>query len=400
MPWKETSVMDQRTKFVSAYLNEGDTRNMTQLCLAYGISRRIGYETMNRYALGGFEALAERSRAPHSHPNQTEKWIEDLIVELRLRHPKWGPKKLLKILSNTRTDIPLEKWPAISTGGDILKRRGLITARKKRKKTPPYTQPFSQAKDPNDLWCTDHKGWFLTGDGYRCEPLTITDAASRFILEIKAGSSTSIKEAMPVFKKTFREYGLPAAIRSDNGSPFASVAIGGLSSLSAWWIKLGIIPERIKLGCPGENGQHERMHKDLKAETASPPKCSMRAQQTAFDRFRGEYNDLRPHESLDMQTPCSVYTESHREYPSKLPKIVYPSHFEVRKIKRNGEFKWRGIFVYATQALTGEHIGLERISNHELIVRFSFYPLGILDEKTNKIIRSYKRKKETTDGPQ
>lgn len=390
--------MDQRSKFVSAYFNEEDSRKMSQLCLAYGISRKTGYKFLKRYEEGGFEALLGRSRAPHSHPNQTAKWIEDLIVELRLEHPTWGPKKLLKILSNKRTDIPLENWPAVSTAGDILKRRGLIAPRKKRKRTPPYTQPFSQAKDPNDLWCTDHKGWFVTGDGHRCEPLTITDAASRFVIEVKATSSTKTVEAIPVFKKAFKKYGLPAAIRSDNGHPFASVGLGGLTSLSLWWIKLGIIPERIKPGCPAENGQHERMHKDLKAETASPPHNSMRAQQRAFDNFKKDYNHLRPHEALKMQTPNSMYNESHRKYPSKLPQIDYPWGFDVRKVKHNGEFKWNGEFVYATQTLAGDYIGLERISEHELIVKFSFFPLGILDEKLGKIKRNYDERTVLKNG--
>lgn len=387
MPWTETYAMKERIKFVSAYLNEEDSRNMSELCQAFGISRKTGYKALSRYRLGGFEALSDLSRAPHTHPNETNEEIVDLLVAFRLKYPTWGPKKLLLVLSHKHPEIPAGAWPAPSTAGQILKRKGLVEPRKRRRHTPPYTEPFSEAKKPNDLWCADHKGWFRTGDGLRCEPLTITDAASRYIIDIRACSGTTVEEAWPVFRKAFQEYGLPTAIRTDNGTPFASPGLGGLTRLSAWWVRLGIIPERITPGKPQENGRHERMHKDLKNETAKPPSATMKAQQKSMDRFRNTFNNIRPHESLCMKTPDTVFQRSRINYPRKLPEVEYPSHFEVRMIRSNGQIKWKGEKLFVTETIIGQPLGLERISDSCLKLYYGFLPLGFLDEKTNKVVR-------------
>jgi putative transposase len=394
MAWKESHVFDEKVLFVTAFLDEDDPRSMAEICRAFGVSRKTGYGVLRRYVVGGFEALRPRSRAPLHHHNITPLEVEDAIVAARFEHPRWGPKKLLHIL---RSGQLVEGLPAISTAGQILKRRGLVIPRKTRHRTPPYTQPLAAAHRPNDIWTTDHKGSFRTGDRAYCVPLTIGDAMSRFHFELRAITSTSVDAAWPHFEHAFRVYGLPGRIRSDNGAPFASVGLGGLTRLSVWWIRLGIIPERIEPGCPEQNGRHERFHLTLDHEVGI--RASLAAQQRAYDRFLPEYNNVRPHEALGMRTPAEVYEPSHRAYPRKLPDIEYPSRFEVRAVRPKGEIKWQGELIHVSEALAGEYVGLERISDHEWRLHFGFLALATYDEKTRKLRRPPRRKQPAPEAP-
>lgn len=320
MPWKASSVIDQRMRFVLE--QERGLHTMTELCEIYEIARETGYYWLRRYQQGGLEALQDRDRGPERHPNQTPERIEEAVLELRRAHMRWGPRKLKRVLER---EVPQTPWPAASTIGAMLAREGLVVARKKRRRTPPYTQPFASADAPNQIWCADFKGWFRTEDGARIDPLTITDAHSRYLLRCQQVAKTNGEQVQAVFEAAFREYGLPQAIRTDNGAPFASRAIAGLSRLAVWWMKLGVVPERIAAGHPEQNGRHERMHRTLKQEAATPPAKDRRAQQRELDRFRQEYNQVRPHEALEMETPASVYEPSAREYPARVQSRSTPA---------------------------------------------------------------------------
>jgi transposase InsO family protein len=289
--------MEEKVRFVVEY--EQDHYNMTELCQRYGIARETGYVWLRRYRERGLSGLVELNRAALRHSNQTPRETEQAVLELRQAHMRWGPRKLKRVLERDQTH---QRWPAASTIGELLKREGLVVGRKKRRRTAPYTEPLAHADGPNRVWCTDFKGWFRTGDGGRVDPLTITDAYSRYLLRCQGVEKTDTPRTRAIFEAAFREYGMPQAIRTDNGAPFASTAVGGLSRLSVWWMKLGIVPERIEAGHPEQNGRHERMHRTLKQETAQPAAANRRAQQRAFDGFREEYNEQRPHEALGMQT--------------------------------------------------------------------------------------------------
>jgi transposase InsO family protein len=336
MPWKESSVVEERAKFVIDH--ERDVYTMTELCRIYGISRETGYYWLRRYGEGGLSALCDVDRASQRHPNQTPAEVEEAVLEVRRAHMSWGPRKLKRVLERDR---PGPRWPAASTIGALLAREGLVVPRKQRRRAPPYAQPFAAAAAPNRVWCADFKGWFRTADGARIDPLTISDAHSRYLLRCQAVEKTNTERVRAIFEAAFREYGMPAAIRSNNGAPFASRAIAGLSRLSVWWMKLGIVPERIAAGHPEQNGRHERMHRTLKQETATPPAANRRAQQRALDRFRHEYNEQRPHEALALQTPGSVYVPSSRRYPPRTPEPEYGSSMKVHKVHLRGEFSWK-----------------------------------------------------------
>ncbi len=280
--------MDERMRFVIEV--EGGEHSMTDLCRIYGVSRETGYVWLRRYREAGVEGLRDLGRAPERHPNQTPAAIEQAVLAFRRAHMKWGPRKLKQTLARQQ---PRRAWPAASTIGAMLAREGLVVRRKQRRRVPPYTQPFATADAPNRVWCADFKGWFRTSDGARIDPLTISDAHSRYLLRCQAVNKTDSEAVQAICEATFREHGLPEAIRTDNGAPFASRALCGLSRLSVWWRKLGIRAERIEAGHPEQNGRHERMHRTLKQETAMPPERNRRAQQRAFDRFRQEYNQLR-----------------------------------------------------------------------------------------------------------
>src|SRR5581483_9494338 len=285
-------------------------------------------------------------------------------------------------------DEPLairQQWPVASTRGAILARAGLTVPRRRtRGHVPPRTQPFGAVEGPNQTWCADYKGWFRTADGTRCEPLTISDAHSRMLLRCQAVPQVSASYARALFEATFREYGLPLRVRTDNGVPFAHVGAGGLSALSVWWIKLGITPERIDRGQPSQNGRHERLHRTLEEATARPPAASLRAQQQRFDAFRDEYNHQRPHEALGQQPPSSWYQRSPRAYPSRLESPSYPTADHVRQVRHNGEIRWPVTTIYISQVLKGEPVGIYEVAEGWL-ARYGPIELGLLDPAHSRL---------------
>ena len=370
--------MEEKLRFVFEY--ERDVETMSELCESFGISRETGYVWLRRYRQYGVDGLLELNRAPQHHPNQTSAEIEGSVLELREAHMRWGPRKLKRILER---DQPGRPWPATSTMGEIVRRAGLVVPRKKRRRTEPYTEPLAHANESNRVWCADFKGWFRAGDGARVDPLTITDAWSRYLLRSQAVAKTNTERVRAIFEAAFREYGLPEAIRTDNGAPFASSAVGGLSRLAVWWIKLGIQPERIQAGHPEENGRHERMHRTLKQDVALG--ANWRAQQRELDRFRFDYNHVRPHEALAMQTPASVYEPSPRPYPARLPEVEYPDSMEVRMVKSQGVFRWKKHDVFLSEVLWGERIGLLPETDDVFTIYFAHVPLARFDAKSIKL---------------
>jgi transposase InsO family protein len=375
MAWRVSRVADQRKKFVEQY--ESGHWAMAELCRMYDISRQSGYKWVKR-GQQGETSWEDRSRAAHHHPLQVTTKIEEKILACRYQHPTWGARKLRKFLSDRDQKT---RWPALSTIGEILKRSGLTNPSRKRRRTPPYSEPFQQVSEANQVWCADFKGWFRTGDGQRVDPLTITDAASRYLLRCQITEKTDTPHVLAVFETAFREYGLPMAMRTDNGTPFASRAIAGLSPLAVYWMKLGIIPERIAAGRPDQNGRHERMHRTLKAETAKPAAANARAQQKSFDRFRAQYNQDRPHEALGMDTPASRYAPSPRTYPARVPEPEYPADMLVRKVGPCGTFKWKGEKIFLSEVLPNEAIGLERIEEDLWRIHFATFPIGLFDSR-------------------
>ena len=373
--------MDERTRFVLEH--ERKMYTMTELCEIYDIARETGYYWLRRYQQGGLEALQDRDRAPERHRNQTPEGTEAVVLELRRAHMRWGPRKLKRVLER---ECPQRPWPAASTIGAMLAREGLVIPRKKRRRAPPYTEPFALADAPNRVWCADFKGWFQTQDGQRVDPLTITDAHSRYLLRCQRVAKTNSEHVQAVFEAAFREYGLPQAMRTDNGAPFASRAIAGLSRLAVWWMKLGIVPERIAAGHPEQNGRHERMHRTLKQETAWPAAENPRAQQRAFHRFRREYNEQRPHEALRMQTPSAVYTRSPRPYPVRVREPEYGSSMHVRRVRRRGSFSWKGQEVFLSETLIGEPIGLLPVDDRIYMVYFAAFPIACFDSQRRTIL--------------
>jgi transposase InsO family protein len=377
MPWKETSAMEQRIQFIADWLSGDYTK--TELCRAYGISRPTGDKWIDRYAERGWQGLEELSRAPHTHPNETPEELRAMIIETKLRRQKWGPKKVLDCL---RREQAQWRWPADSTAGEILKRAGLVRPRKRRRQVAPYSEPFSACAGPNQSWSADFKGDFRLGNSRRCYPLTISDNFSRYLFLCRALERTNTEVVQAWFEWVFREYGLPESIRTDNGAPFASLAIGGISQLSKWWIRLGIRPERIRPGKPAQNGRHERMHRTLEEV---PPQGNLDAQQRQYDSFQEEYNWERSHEALGRKTPGSVYCSSPRPYPVKLPEVEYESGVTVRQVRHNGEIKWRGEFLYVSEVLVKEPVGLKPIDEQKWELRYSFHLLGVLDDRAKKI---------------
>jgi putative transposase len=361
MPWKATCAVDQRLRFVAA-VAEDSRGNFTQLCARFGISRAKGYKWIARYEAEGPSGLEDRKPIARSCPHRTPDVVVDRLVALRKLHPFDGPKKLRARL----LDAGLEGYalPAASTVGEMLDRLGMIRPRKMRLRTPPSTEPLAHAVAPNDVWCVDFKGHFACGDGARCYPLTISDAASRYLIKCE---SVDPKEG-PVreqFERAFHEFGMPKRIRSDNGPPFATTSLGGLSRLSIWWIQLGITPERIEPGQPQQNGRHERMHKTLKEQTATPPSASLIEQQRAFDRFRADYNDHRPHEALGQVPPKKYYEPSRIGMPATLSEPAYPASFELRRVDNNGTISWTNTSISTTKLLSGHVVGVLQTDDDE-----------------------------------
>jgi putative transposase len=382
MPWGETCAMEERLRFVADVLSGDET--MTELCELYGISRKTGYKWYARHCLEGAVGLQERSRAPHEHGRARPVAMLEAVLELKERWPLWGPRKVHAKLAALHPDWAV---PAASTIGDWLCRHGKTQGRRRRRHCPPYTQPFAAAAAPNDVWAVDFKGWFRTGDRKRCDPLTASDACSRYLLACQAVRRADYDHTQPLFDALFCEFGLPRAIRSDNGPPFASVGAGGLSRLSVWWLKLGIRPERIAPGKPQQNGRHERMHGTLKAATATPPAATLAAQQRRFNRFRREFNEERPHEALGQKPPASLYRVSAKPYPCALREPTYDSDHAVRRVHTNGEIKWRGEFIFISEVLVGEPVGIAESAGGDWRVSFADVELGFIDRRTFKIHR-------------
>jgi len=343
MPWHSTDPVKERTKFIleweKRWNREQGLVNVAELCREFGISRQAGYGWISRYQNAGrdLKAVAARSRRPHSSPTAIAEDVQDVVVAARKRHPRWGPRKLRAWLIDRFPETPM---PSESAMAAILKRRGLIRPRRRRRRRAvPVTQPFAACDHPNAVWCVDFKGWFRTRDGEKCYPLTLIDAYSRYLLRCEVLDEPNGREVQAIFDSAFREFGLPEAIRSDNGPPFASTGAGGLTQLSVWWLKLGIRIERIAPGKPQQNGRQERFHLTLKHDV--PPQASLRAQQRACDLFRREYNEERPHEALKNAKPASVYQVSHRKYPCPLlrPADAHPYHYQCRA-DRDGFIRW------------------------------------------------------------
>lgn len=380
MSWKGVTVMDQRVRFISEYLKAYFP--FSELCFQFEISRKTGYKWIKRYEEFGPEGLTDRSRKPLTCPHQTDEEIVQDILRARRKHPTWGPKKLLEIVSDRHPGWDL---PAISTTADLLKRKGLIPAGKRRLRRKHPGCPKTTTKAPNDIWTADYKGHFKTRNGLYCYPLTVCDMHSRYLLGCEAHEAISLKSSKSHFTKLFKEYGLPERIRTDNGVPFASSAMARLSALSVWWIKLGVYPEQIEPGKPQQNGKHERMHLTLKKEATIPPEKNLRAQQERFDWFRKEYNNDRPHESLDMKTPASIYRPSERKMPKKSRTYDYPLQFEVRRVSRNGGIRWKHLWVNVSQTLMEEYIGFEEIEDGVHNVYFYDILIGRFFEENNRI---------------
>jgi putative transposase len=379
--------MEEKLRFVFEY--EQGQRSMTELCQRYEIARETGYVWIRRYRERGIDGLVERSRASLRHGNQTPAEIERMVLEQRQAHMRWGPRKLKRILER---DEPGRGRPAASTIGELLKREGLIVARRKRRRTEPYSEPLAHADGPNRVWCADFKGWFRTGDGRRIDPLTITDAHSRYLLKCQAVAKTDTPRVQAIFEAGFREYGMPEAIRTDNGAPFASSAIAGLSRLAVWWMKLGIVPERIEAGHPEQNGRHERMHRTLKQEVAQPPAANWREQQRGMEKFRQEYNQVRPHEALEMQTPPEVYEPSPRSFPARVPEPEYPDDMLVRQVKHQGQFRWKKQDVFLSEVLWGEPVGLLAEDDRWYTVYFARFPIARFDSRQLRVLPLKKAK--------
>ena len=388
MPWKESTVVEERKAFVEEFLKQEES--FSELCRRHGISRQTGYKWVARYEGLGLAGLEDLSRAPGESPQAMSEEVVTALVGLREAHPRWGPRKLRAYLQQHRGE---EHWPATSSIGELLKREGLVKARGKRRRTPAYAAPLAHAGAPNQVWCADYKGWFTLGDGQRCDPLTITDAHSRYLLRCQPVAKTDTLRARAVFEAAFREWGMPEAIRTDNGAPFASGGPAGLSRLSMWWIRLGIRPERIEPGRPDQNGRHERMHQTLKQETASPPAANLRQQQRWLQNFQKEYNEERPHEALNYQTPTSVYVPSRRVYPARLPEPEFPQGCTVRSICRRGQMQWAGERVFVSRVLAGELVGLRPIEEDLYEIYYGPVFLGWYDQIENYFVVERKPKK-------
>lgn len=366
-----------RQHFVDRWFHTKQDCTFIEHCERFGVPRPTAYEWLERYRVFGLDGLDDQSTAPRCSPHATKQEIVDLIVDARRAHPTWGPRKLRAWLDES---LPWKlELPAPSTIGDILKRRGLVVARKRRARSHRYATPFTEAEAPNDVWTTDFKGHFRLLDGRYCYPLTLVDSFSRFLLRCDAYRSTSIG-CRRSFEEAFIEYGLPRVIRSDNGAPFASPqALAGLSKLSVWWVRLGILPERITPASPWENGSHERMHRTMKQEATDPPQANRTRQQKSFDGFKREFNEERPHEALGMKPPSRFYSASPRSYPTKLAELEYPTTYLLRRVSDIGVVSWNGRRLFLTSVLAGQVVAMKQTSDTVCELYFGPILLGTLD---------------------
>lgn len=379
MPWRETRVMDERARFVVAV--EAGTEPMAAVCRRFGVSRQHGYKWLGRWRAEGAGGLADRSRAPLSHPQAVPAELLEACLGVRRAHPTWGPVKVRAYL--VRHD-PECAWPAASTIGALFDREGLTVKRRLRRRAPPGG-PLFAADAANDVWCIDFKGWFRTGDGTRVDPLTLSDACSRYLLRCQAVARPDTEHVWPILDAAFREYGLPLRLRSDNGPPFATTGAGGLSRMAVNVIRAGVTPERIRPGRPQENGRHERLHRTLLADAAAPPAASLRAQQRRFGAFCASYNDERPHAALDNATPAERYAPSPRRWDGVLRSPEPAAGSIARRVRRNGDIKWQGGTLYLSLALTGEPVAIDEAADGSWIVTYGPVLLGIIDCRGDRL---------------
>jgi transposase InsO family protein len=372
--------MECRLQFVMEYLSGRFT--MTELTAQYQVSRKTGYKWLQRFQARGRVGLIDVSRRPHGSPLATDAAVVEAIVAARRRHPRWGAKKLLTLL---RRREPQRDWPARSTICDVLRREGLIVPRQRARRLAEGRRPLLPITRPNEVWTADFKGEFRTGDGIYCYPLTVRDGFSRFVLRCDGLGSTASRPARERFARAFAAYGLPERIRTDNGHPFGGPGLAGLSRLAVWWIRLGIVPERIAKGHPEQNGSHEQFHSVLKAETARPPAAHGAAQQQRFRRFCREYNHERPHEALGQRVPAACYTASPRPLPRQLPALEYPGHFEVRRVRSAGDIKWGGAPLFLSDVLTGQDVGLEEVDDGVWTLYLATVAIARVDVRTRRL---------------
>lgn len=378
MPWKETCPMDQRLSLIADWLR--DEWTVTALAQRYGVTPKTVYKWVDRYTADPTHGLLERSRAPHQHGRALDAAVRAAVLTLRRQHPTWGPKKLRAVLQRRQ---PGQAWPAASTLGELLRREGLSQPARRTRYEVPLTQPLAAAVVPNDVWTADFKGWFRTADATRCDPLTVADACSRWVFccQIVPPTEGGVR---PWFERIFREYGLPRALRTDNGSPFATTGAARFSHLAVWWLKLGIQLDRIDPGHPEQNGRHERFHLTLQQETTSPPAATARQQQRRFDQLRAVFNHERPHEALGQQPPATVYVPSSRPYPARLEDPWYDATHEVRRVKATGQIRWRGDLVFVSEVVRGEVVGVAETEQGDWTVRFMHVELGRIDRRTRR----------------
>jgi transposase InsO family protein len=372
--------MDERLGFIDQWLQ--DEKTMTELCERFGISRKTGYKWLGRYRQFGPAGLHDLPRAPLNHGRATAAELVARIVALKEAQSTWGPKKIISRLKRLE---PWCEWPAVSTAGEILKRHGLVGRRRIRWRAA-GNGPWPEAAEPNAVWTADHKGWFRTRDGRRCEPLTVMDTKSRYLLALEATGSTGEEEAWPVFERLFLEHGLPERIRSDNGPPFAAAGVTGLTPLSLRFVQFGIALERIDPGKPQQNGRHERFHLTM-LPLAKAPAADRTGQAEAFEAFRRDYNQVRPHEALGMDTPAEHYSSSARQMPARPPEPDYPAEAAVRKVRHNGAVKWQGGEIYVSATLAGQPVAIEETETGEWTMRFYAHRLGFIDRKHCKLVR-------------
>ena len=377
MPWNKCEIVDERLRFVARLL---DGEGMSVLCREFGISRKTGYKIYNRYKECGIESLVDRSRRPKHYGNQLPFQIEKVILRIKQDKPTWGAPKIRERLIRQYPDV---RPPAISTIHAVLDRNGLVSCRRRKRNKARGTE-LSVARQPNELWCADYKGEFTLGNNNYCYPLTVTDSVSRFILCCDALSTTKEKYAFTAFERVFKEYGLPTAIRTDNGVPFASPnSLFNLSRLSVWWLRLGIAIERIKPGNPQQNGRHERMHLTLKREATRPAGKNFLHQQQMFDEFVDEFNTERPHQALGMKYPAEVYSPSKSQYRG-LPEVEYPLHDRTLNVTLCGRLCIQKYKINLSQVFAGQKVGIRQVENETWLVSFMHYDLGYFDTMSKR----------------
>jgi transposase InsO family protein len=393
MGWTETCAVDERMRFVVAVGKREES--VAALCRRFGVSRKTGYKWLERYDEAGVEGLLDRSRAPLNHPQALSAAIAERCLAVRRAHPTWGPVKVRAWLARR---APRTQWPAVSTIGALFDREGLTVKRRVRHRSPPSSVPFAHCGAANDVWCMDFKGWFLTGDGTHCEPLTLSDAHSRYLLRCQVMGRTDEDHVWPVLDAAFREFGLPSRLRSDNGAPFASRGAGGLSKLSVKVIKAGVVPERIAPAKPQQNGRLERLHLTLLQDTADPPARSLREQIDRFKAFQKLYNEERPHQALGNDTPAEHYELSPRRWDGVLREPEYDEGHAVRRVRHNGEIRWRNDTVYINAALIGEPISLRETADDSWTVFYGPIALGVIPHGSDRLQKPKRRTRGHVDN--